>query len=162
MRFQGSTTNLTLPEPPRCAFPRCAEWDAHPHHITYEPPVTKPLCVRHHEQITIINGQQARRIRRTLSNNHRWWIWYQWVEGKLKGRRTQKALEYTGEWTAVPKSEVKTENEKEASKRKRKCRVQVKGRTGHGRVRTQKRAVNRSWHRNKKARRHRRPKRPAD
>jgi len=33
----------------------------HEHHITYDPPVTKYLCIQHHEEITIINGQQARK-----------------------------------------------------------------------------------------------------
>jgi hypothetical protein len=112
MIFRGKTTDL-MPEPPRCAFPSCTDWGGHDHHITYEPPVTKRLCVRHHEEITIINGQQARKYRRTLSNKHRWWAWYQWIEGELKARRTRKALEYTEEWTAgtareVEVAEVKT------------------------------------------------------
>jgi len=100
MRFQGNTTDFVLPEPPRCAFPSCTDWGEHEHHITYDPPVTKRLCIRHHEEITIINGQQARKYRRSLSNKHRWWAWYQWTEGKLKPRRTRKALEYTEEWAA--------------------------------------------------------------
>jgi hypothetical protein len=100
------------------------EWAVHEHHVTYEPVVTKHLCVRHHEEITIINGQQARRIRITLSNKHRWWIWFQWVEGKLKARRTQKALEYIEEWAAMPKPEVKTEDEEETRKKRGKRRVE--------------------------------------
>lgn len=100
MKVQGSTTDYlrTLPEPPRCAFPGRTEYADHEHHITYEPTVTKHLCVRHHEEITIINGQQARKFRGTLSNKQRWWIWYQWAGGKLKARRTQKALEYIEDW----------------------------------------------------------------
>src|SRR5260221_4725489 len=89
-----------LPEPPRCAFPGCGEWGGHQHHITYDPPVIEPLCVGHHQQITILNGQQARKYRHELSNRHRWWIWHQWIAGKLKVRRTQKALEYIEEWTS--------------------------------------------------------------
>jgi hypothetical protein len=116
MRFQGSTT---MPEPPRCAFPSCTDWGEHDHHITYEPPVTKRLCVRHHEEITIINGQQARKYRRSLSNKHRWWIWFQWIEGKLKARRTQKALEYTGEWAAGTTRDVKIVNEVKSSEEER-------------------------------------------
>ena len=100
MRFQGNTDPFVLLEPPRCAFPSCTDWGEHQHHITYDPPVTKRLCVQHHEEITIINGQQARKYRRSLSNKHRWWIWFQWIEGKLKPRRTRKALEYTEEWSA--------------------------------------------------------------
>jgi hypothetical protein len=60
MTFKGSTTDLVLPEPPRCAFPACTDWGDHDHHITYDPPITKRLCVRHHEEITIINAQQSR------------------------------------------------------------------------------------------------------
>jgi hypothetical protein len=120
MNFQGSTT---MPEPPRCAFPSCTNWGGHDHHITYDPPVTKRLCVRHHEEITIINGQQARKYRRTLSNKHRWWIWFQWIEGKLKARRTQKALEYTGEWSAVAAKHVEGENEKQIREEKNRQRI---------------------------------------
>jgi hypothetical protein len=111
MKYRGSTTDLVMPEPLRCSFPSCADWGEHDHHITYEPPVTKRLCVRHHEEITIINGQQARKYRRSLSNNHRWWIWYQWIQGKLKARRTRKALEYTGEWAAGTAREVEVMEE---------------------------------------------------
>jgi hypothetical protein len=89
-----------MPEPPRCAYPGCPEWGAHNHHITYDPEVKKWLCVRHHEEITILNGQQGRKYRRGLSNKHRWWIWYQWTQGKLKVRRTRKSLEWVEEWQA--------------------------------------------------------------
>jgi hypothetical protein len=111
VRFQGSTTDLVMPEPPRCAFPGCLVPGRHEHHITYDPPATKRLCVRHHEEITIINGQQARKYRRSLSNKHRWWAWYQWIEGKLKPRRTRKALEYTGECTCGTAQEVEVASE---------------------------------------------------
>ena len=106
---------MTLPEPPRCVFPSCLEWARHDHHVTYDPPVTKGLCVRHHEEITIVNGQQARKYRRSLSNNHRWWIWFQWIEGKLKARRTRKALEYTEEWAAGTLRRVGVVNETKSS-----------------------------------------------
>ena len=53
---------MLLPEPVRCAHPGCDGVAAHLHHIIYEPSVTKRLCVRHHEEITIINGIQARNI----------------------------------------------------------------------------------------------------
>jgi len=86
----------------RCCFSGCAELADHTHHVTYSPEVTKPLCRKHHEGITILNGQQARKVRHGLSNKHRWWIWFQWVEGKLKPRRTRKALEYIEEWDGTP------------------------------------------------------------
>jgi hypothetical protein len=85
--------------PRRCFFPGCGKFPDHNHHIVYFPDeVKKPLCRSHHEEITIINGQQARKYQHGLSNNHRWWIWHQWLEGKLKPRRTRKALEYIEEW----------------------------------------------------------------
>lgn len=56
------------------------------------------MCRRHHEEITILNGQQARKVHHQLSNKHRWRIWFQWREGKSKVRRTKKALEYIAEW----------------------------------------------------------------
>ena len=82
----------------QCSFRDCPELADHTHHITYHPEVTKPLCRPHHEEITILNGQHARKVRHELSNRHRWWIWYQWIEGKLKVRRTKKAWEYIEEW----------------------------------------------------------------
>lgn len=96
MKFVGRT----LPEPPNCAFPGCKERGEHRHHITYDPEVTKYLCARHHEEITILNGQQSRKYRRELSNRHRWWVWFQWTQGKMKVRRTKRALEYIEEWQA--------------------------------------------------------------
>jgi hypothetical protein len=92
----------------RCCFPECDQEAEHRHHVTYSPVVIKLLCRKHHEDITIINGQQSRKNRRRtgryrseyvyLSNKHRWWIWFQWLEGKLKPRRTEKALEYIENW----------------------------------------------------------------
>ena len=82
----------------RCCYPTCGQYADHRHHVTYMPEVIKPLCRAHHEDITIINGQQARKYRRGLSNKHRWWIWLQWREGKLKPRRTRKALDYIAVW----------------------------------------------------------------
>jgi len=35
----------------------------------------------------MLNGIHARKVRHTLSNRHRWFIWYQWIEGKRKPRR---------------------------------------------------------------------------
>ena len=89
---------MLLPEPPRCAFPGCSEWGDHRHHVTYDPEVIKWLCSGHHEQITILNGQHGRKYRVPLSNKFRWWIWYAWIRGELKVRRTQKSLEWTGDW----------------------------------------------------------------
>jgi hypothetical protein len=95
--YTGRTTAM-LHARGQCSFRDCPEFADHTHHITYHPEVTKPLCRPHHEEITILNGQQARKVRHELSNKHRWWIWYQWLEGKLRVRRTKKALEYIGEW----------------------------------------------------------------
>ncbi len=95
-----------LPEPPRCAFPGCSEWGDHKHHVTYDPEVIKWLCFGHHEQITILNGQQARKYRGNLSNNFRWWIWYAWIRGELRIRRTQKSLEWTRDWQGRPAEQI--------------------------------------------------------
>lgn len=78
----------------------------HRHHVTYQPEVIKLLCVKHHEEITMINGIQGRKYRRSLSNKHRWWIWFQWIEGKLKPRRTQKAMEYIEEMRRGPQRPI--------------------------------------------------------
>src|SRR5208282_2009120 len=86
-----------------CFFPGCTRLADHQHHIVYFPEeVTKPLCRPHHEEITILNGQQGRKCRHELSNSHRWWIWYRWLEGRLKPRRTAQALEYLEEWDRTP------------------------------------------------------------
>jgi hypothetical protein len=89
----------------QCCYPGCSDYADHQHHVTYEPEAIKPLCRTHHEDITIINGQQSRKYRRGLSNRHRWWIWFQWLDGKLKPRRTRKALDYIEEWDR-PRSSV--------------------------------------------------------
>jgi hypothetical protein len=104
--FVGRTPD-EMPEPPRCDFPGCPEYAAHRHHVVYDPePVIKPLCKRHHEEITHLNGQQARKYRVTLSYKFRWRIWYEWRAGKLKPRRTQKALEWTSEWDKPEESSI--------------------------------------------------------
>lgn len=87
-----------LPAPERCCYPTCQEFARHDHHVTYDPEVIKPLCKDHHKEITMLNGIHARKIRGSLSNRYRWWIWYQWLEGKLKPRRTRKAREYVDGW----------------------------------------------------------------
>jgi len=46
----------------------------------------------------MLNGIHGRRVRHQLSNNHRWWIWYGWLKGELKLRRTRKAREYVEAW----------------------------------------------------------------
>jgi len=75
----------------------------HRHHITYDPPVIENLCERHHEDITIINLQQAGKIRGALSNKHRWRNWYCWLRGELRPRRTAKAMEYIEEMRRGPR-----------------------------------------------------------
>ena len=99
----------------KCVFPGCDADSQHTHHVTYQPPVTKRLCRKHHEDITIINGQQARKSRSRywrgahyirLSNKHRWWIWFQWTEGKLKPRRTKKALEWLKDWDQFDRGQI--------------------------------------------------------
>jgi hypothetical protein len=80
-----------------CQFQNCSESRVQQHHVTYYPPVIKYLCAKHHEDITIVNGQQARRCKSPLTNSQRWAIWYKWLSGDLKPRRTEKALEYIDE-----------------------------------------------------------------
>jgi len=104
--FIGGTSNSTSSRG-SCFFPGCARLADHHHHLVYFPEeVKKPLCRPHHEEITILNAQQARKCRHELSNKQRWWIWYQWLGGKLKPRRTAKALEYLEEWDKQKPSPV--------------------------------------------------------
>jgi hypothetical protein len=91
--------------PRRCEFPGCTRHGDHRHHIVYRPEeVVRRLCCEHHAEITMLNGIHGRRVRHQLSNDHRWWIWRQWTGGKLKPRRTRKALEYIQEWGRKPDS----------------------------------------------------------
>lgn len=89
---------MTPPTPDCCSFPGCSNFGDHNHHIVYDPAVIRPLCITHHKEITMLNGLQARKIRRELGRRHRWWIWFQWIAGKLKPRRTKKALEWVRDW----------------------------------------------------------------
>jgi hypothetical protein len=98
--FRRSTTDVVFAEPLKCAFPGCEKYAAHDHHITYDPEVIKGLCARHHEEITILNGQHGRKNRSPLSNKYRWWIWYQWTQRKMKVRRTRKSVEWIEDWYA--------------------------------------------------------------
>jgi hypothetical protein len=90
---------LMLPLPTRCCFPLCSEFGGHQHHVTYDPECKKPLCGKHHKEITHLNGIQSRKYNYAkLTNKFRWWIWFQWIEGRLKARRTKLAQEWTKEW----------------------------------------------------------------
>ena len=89
---------MRLPTAVSCSFPACQKLGDHDHHVVYNPDMIKPLCVIHHKEITMLNGIQARKIRHELSRQHRWWIWFQWMKGELKPRRTKQALEWVREW----------------------------------------------------------------
>lgn len=89
---------MTLPAPLRCSFPGCSEFADHHHHVVYDPDVIKPLCRKHHEDITIINGIHGRKYRQRLSRKQRFFVWYRFLDRTFKPRRTKKALEYLEEW----------------------------------------------------------------
>ena len=78
----------------KCTYPGCPDWATHRHHIVYNPDVIKPLCAHHHQQITNLNGIQARKCHHRLRPEHRWKIWYLWLEGKLKPRNTRRCREW--------------------------------------------------------------------
>ena len=72
-----------------CAFPGCDRDGIQRHHVTYVPEVVKPLCDLHHGQITAIHGMESRRYHyRELSNNHRWHMWYGFIKGEIKPRKS--------------------------------------------------------------------------
>lgn len=88
-----------------CYFPDCESRADHTHHVYYEGPrhpygLQVRLCFKHHEDITIINGIQARKKKpyRKLSQERRWEIWKAWLAGDLKPRRTKKAMAWVGKW----------------------------------------------------------------
>jgi hypothetical protein len=82
--FEGSTDDL------RCGYPWCDQLGIERHHVTYQPEVVTNLCRRHHEDVTIINGQQARKYKCDLTTEWRLSIWNRWQQGRLKPRRTAK------------------------------------------------------------------------
>lgn len=97
-----------------CEFPDCKTPPVHMHHIVYDEydedgkEWTVPLCRKHHEDITIINGAKARATRsgwnwryqqyRKLTNWERWEIYDGWIMGRFKPKRTKKALAYLKNW----------------------------------------------------------------
>ena len=93
----------------KCIFTTCSASAIDGHHITYIPSVTVGLCRRHHEDITIINGQQARKYHRELSNKHRWFIWYKWLDGSIRPRRTKLAMEWIATFDGSEESYIRME-----------------------------------------------------
>jgi hypothetical protein len=43
-----------------CVVPGCGELPVERHHVTYDPPEIVPICRNHHDEITRINGQEAK------------------------------------------------------------------------------------------------------
>lgn len=92
----------------KCIYPDCKDDADHEHHIfgsdNFDPEKRKKtewLCKRHHEDITILNGKEGRRVRHSLSDRHREFIWDKWINGEMKPRRTKKALEYVRDWNKM-------------------------------------------------------------
>jgi len=72
----------------KCKFPNCSNHDElEPHHIIYIPKTIVMLCCSHHQEITAINAHQARKQNTPLSNPQRWFLWYAWIQGRLKKPR---------------------------------------------------------------------------
>jgi hypothetical protein len=61
--------------------PGCSTLPIEWHHITYRPEKKVPLCRVHHDQITRINGEQAKG---PLSNRQRQTIWRKFLTGELE------------------------------------------------------------------------------
>jgi len=93
IRWVGRSVNALKP----CSFPGCEKPGTQRHHVTYDPEVIKPLCGDHHDEITMLNSQQARKYRQELSNAFRWRLWYEWIGGR-KVRRTGKSVEDLADW----------------------------------------------------------------
>src|SRR5215475_2927846 len=84
-----------------CRYPDCEKISEHHHHILGRESPNSPiamLCRPHHEEITMLNGIQARKYHRGLTERWRWRIWYRWLAGEMKPRRTKRALEYIKSW----------------------------------------------------------------
>lgn len=81
-----------------CHATGCDERGAHFHHVTYRPTAGFKLCVKHHKDITVCNINAANKIRRKLSNKHRWFIWSQWLKGAIEPVYDANALRYLATW----------------------------------------------------------------
>lgn len=64
----------------KCAVIKCSKLGTERHHVTYSPEVVKLLCHQHHIQITILNADEGRKNRGSLSNKYRWFIWIGFIK----------------------------------------------------------------------------------
>jgi len=72
----------------KCAFLGCEETEnLELHHIVYPDGPTACFCPDHHLQLTVINSHKARKQRSGLSRKQRWYLYYNFIEGKLKKPR---------------------------------------------------------------------------
>jgi hypothetical protein len=72
----------------RCVVTGCEEEGIERHHVTYNDPVIRVLCSKHHLQITAINSHTARKQHHALSDKQRWFLWFKFKEGLIKTRIT--------------------------------------------------------------------------
>lgn len=82
----------------RCKFPGCPNAGSEGHHVTYEPPVIFPLCKGCHRDITVVNVNAGAKQRRQLTNKQRWFLWFQWTQGKLKPVYDENADRWLATW----------------------------------------------------------------
>lgn len=81
-----------------CVFPKCPNKRDHKHHIIYDPPMIVGLCYAHHEDITIVNTNEAFKKRRKLTSDERVEIWEAWLRGELVPEMTPWAAAWIGRW----------------------------------------------------------------
>jgi hypothetical protein len=87
-----------MPNLMRCYKPGCRRAGSECYVIAFEPYSTVKLCKRHYEEITLINTlMQTEYERYTTNDFFRWHIWYRWLHGELKVRKTGKTPQLVGQ-----------------------------------------------------------------
>lgn len=87
-----------MKEKKKCFVKSCEKISEHNHHVTYKPPMLRPLCRIHHEDITIVNTNWAWRIKKKLSTEVRKMLWEKWLKGEIHPERTPEALAWISKW----------------------------------------------------------------
>lgn len=75
----------------KCKFLGCEETEnLEGHHVIYPDGPLAFLCAKHHLWLTAINSHQARKQKKALTEKQRWYLFYNFIEGKLKKPRITK------------------------------------------------------------------------
>jgi hypothetical protein len=80
-----------------CSFPDCKRRAIHPHHVTYDPDQTEPLCAHHHKEITQINIDHSWPGHK-LFYKERKALHREWKRGQVKPQRNPDDDPWIAAW----------------------------------------------------------------